>query len=100
MSGESKAYKLAPRAKRDLGEIWLYTRDTWSVAQADSYYRDLTNLMQALAGGIKRGKPIDNIHPGYLSFATGSHRIIYRYRSEQVFIIRILHQRMNFRQHL
>ncbi|MDP9837440.1 toxin ParE1/3/4 [Neorhizobium huautlense] len=100
MSAEQKSYKLSPRAKRDLSEIWLYTREMWSIAQADSYYRDLTNSMQALAGGIKRGKPIDSVHPGYLSSATGSHRIIYRYRGPEVFIIRILHQRMNFRQHL
>ena len=100
MLGEPKRYKLSPRAKRDLLEIWLYTRDTWSITQADSYYRDLVTSMEALASGVKRGKSIDDIRSGYLSIASGSHRIIYRHANRQVLVIRILHQRMNVRQHL
>ncbi|MGF9565753.1 type II toxin-antitoxin system RelE/ParE family toxin [Neorhizobium sp. JUb45] len=100
MGDELRRYKLSPRAKRDLLEIWLYTRDTWSIVQADSYYQELINSVEALATGVKRGKPIDDIHYGYLSFASGSHRIIYRHANRQVLVIRILHQRMNVRQHL
>ncbi|MGI2034835.1 type II toxin-antitoxin system RelE/ParE family toxin [Rhizobium panacihumi] len=94
MADDSKRYKLSPRAKRDLLEIWLYTRETWSITQADSYYRDLVASMEALASGVKRGKSIDDIHSGYFSVASGSHRIIYRRANRQVLVICILHQRM------
>lgn len=100
MVDESKHYKLSPRAKQDLLEIWLYTRDTWSTTQADSYYGELVTSMKALAMGAKRGKSIDDIHSGYFSSASGSHRIIYRHANRQVLVIRILHQRMNVRRHL
>ena len=100
MSAERIGYELSPRASRDLSEIWLYTRDRWSVAQADTYYRELVSAMDGLAGGTRHGKAIDAIRRGYLSCSSGSHRIIYRQKGKQVFIIRILHQRMNVRRHL
>jgi toxin ParE1/3/4 len=100
MSGEAKGYKLAPRARRDLAEIWRYTFETWSLAQADAYYGDIISTVQAIAGGRKRGKPIDQIRRGYLTCSCGSHWIVYRQRGAQIVIIRILHQRMNLSRHL
>lgn len=100
MSAERTGYRLSPRASRDLADIWFYSRDTWSVAQADIYYRELISVMDGLAVGARCGRPIDDIRKGYMSYATGSHRIIYRQRGGVLLIIRILHQRMNVRRHL
>jgi toxin ParE1/3/4 len=100
MSAERTGYKLSPRASRDLADIWLYTRETWSTVQADVYYRDLVEAMDGLARGTKRGKSIDGVRAGYLSCSSGAHRIIYRQDGKQVSIIRILHQRMNVQRHL
>jgi toxin ParE1/3/4 len=100
MSAEQNGYKLSPRASRDLAEIWLYTRESWSTKQADTYYRELVSAMDGLAKGTKHGKPIDDIRAGYLSCSSGSHRIIYRQQGRLVLIVRILHQRMNVRRHL
>lgn len=100
MSAERTGYKLSPRANRDLADIWLYSRDTWSVAQADIYYHELISVMDGLAAGARRGRPIDDIRKGYMNYSTGSHRIIYRQRGGVLLIIRILHQRMNVKRHL
>ncbi len=100
MSGEAKRYKLAPRARGDLAEIWRYTFETWSRAQADAYYGDIITTLEALASGRKRGKSIDNIRPGFLSCPCGSHWIVYRPIGTQFLIVRILHQRMNLSRHL
>jgi len=100
MLAERTGYRLSPRASRDLTDIWLYSRDTWSVAQADLYYRELISVLDGLVVGARCGRPIDDIRKGYMSYATGSHRIIYRQRVSVLLIIRILHQRMNVRRHL
>jgi toxin ParE1/3/4 len=100
MSGEAKGYKIAPRARRDLAEIWRYTLETWSRSQADGYYDDIIATLEALATGRKRGKPIDKIRQGFLSCPCGSHWIVYRQTGAQILIIRILHQRMNLSRHL
>ena len=31
------AYRLTPAARRNLEDMWLYTAQTWSMAQADRY---------------------------------------------------------------
>jgi toxin ParE1/3/4 len=100
MSVEPDRYKLAPRARRDLEDIWLYTFKTWSRIQADSYYDDLIAAIKALANGSRHGKPIDEVPTGYSSFLSGSHRIVYRHAGGRVLVIRILHQRINVRRHL
>ena len=38
---QGKSYALSPLAEIDLEDIWLYTFQNWSLAQADSYHRDL-----------------------------------------------------------
>jgi toxin ParE1/3/4 len=100
MSGEAKGYRIAPRARRDLAEIWRYTFETCSRSQADAYYDDIITTLEALASGRKRGKSIDKIRQGFLSCPCGSHWIIYRPIGAQILIIRILHQRMNLSRHL
>lgn len=100
MAAKPGIYILSPRARRDLADIWLYTRDRWSTSQADDYYRDLVLSMEALARGGARGKPIDEIRLGYFSLTSGSHKIIYRETVQHIIVVRILHQRMNLRRHL
>ena len=38
---QSKSYALSPLAEIDLEKIWFYTLQNWSLAQADSYHRDV-----------------------------------------------------------
>ena len=46
----------SPAAIADIGAIWDYTAETWSVGQADHYVDDIRNACVALAGGgIKMG---------------------------------------------
>ena len=92
MSG--KSYALSPLAEIDLEEIWFYTFQTWSLAQADSYLRDLVLTFEGLAAGTKRGRDVD-VHPDYLKCPVGSHMIYFRDRDDQIEVIRVLHQRQD-----
>lgn len=93
------AYKLSPLAEGDLEDIWLYTVDCWSVAQADRYHADIMRGIEKLASGARRGRtaPVRN---GYLKHAVGRHFVFFRRSESGVDIIRILHQSMDAERHL
>jgi toxin ParE1/3/4 len=77
-------------AEADLEAIWLYTLENWSLAQADSYHRDLVAAFAALASGQKRGRAT-SIRPGYLKYPCKAHVIYFRDRADMLEIVRILH---------
>jgi toxin ParE1/3/4 len=89
----------SPEADRDLGEIWSYTAERWSVLQADTYLNQLLDAFDSLAAGRLRGSPANASRPGYLRLPVGSHVAFYRETAE-VIIVRVLHQRMDAGRHL
>jgi toxin ParE1/3/4 len=97
-------YRLSPRAERDLEEIWLYTEGRWSAAQADRYTAALIDTIEELAANPTKGRPADNIRPGYRKQSAGAHFIFYRQvppdqvppgQVPGIEVIRILHQSMD-----
>lgn len=89
-----KSYALSPLVEIDLEEIWFYTFQNWSLAQADSYHRDLIATLNGLVSGTKRGRDVD-VRPNYLKCPVGSHMIYFRARGDQIEVIRILHQQQD-----
>jgi len=89
-----KSYALSPLAEIDLEEIWFYTFQNWSLAQADSYHRDLVAAFEGLASGTKRGRDVD-VRPNYLKCPVGSHMIYFRNSDDQIKVIRVLNQRQD-----
>lgn len=96
---KAKTYELAPLAEDDLEDIWLYTLEQWSRAQADDYYRSLVTAFDALASGHVQGRKVD-VQPGYLKHLCGSHMIYFQDRGDRLDIIRILHQRQDVNRNL
>lgn len=84
------AYLLTPAAQRDLEEIWLYTAQTWSMAQADRYTDiiedtfDRLLFMPEMARERLEFDPPVRIHP------SAEHLIIYRVERDQLVILRVL----------
>ena len=99
MSGSARPYRLSPLAQADLEDIWLYTLENWSLQQADRYQNEIMAAIEALAHGIKTGRPVD-IREGYFKYAAGSHFVFYRQSDSSLDVIRILHQRMDTEAHL
>ncbi|WP_072858745.1 type II toxin-antitoxin system RelE/ParE family toxin [Loktanella atrilutea] len=95
----SNTYTLAPLAEIDLEEIWFYTFQTWSFAQADNYFRDLLATFEALGAGDRTGRDVD-VRPGYLKCPVGSHMVYFRERKDCIEIIRVLHQWQDISQNL
>ncbi|MDO9338765.1 MAG: type II toxin-antitoxin system RelE/ParE family toxin [Caulobacter sp.] len=91
---------VSPAAEADIDEIWDYSADNWSVAQADAYLTDLRRMLERIALNPAIGAPCPRVRPGYRKQSCGSHLIFYRQIGEDVDVVRILHQRMDFARHL
>jgi toxin ParE1/3/4 len=91
---------LSPRAQRDIDEIWDYSASIWGVQQAEVYVRQIRRAVEIVAEDPYRGRSCDNIRAGYRKYPAGSHFVFYRVVEGGIDVVRILHQRMDFDQHL
>ena len=94
-------YILSERSKKDLVEIGDYTKRTWSEEQSIRYLRLLFSQFRLLATRPSLGRSYDQIHPGLWGCHCGKHIIFYRILADdRVRIIRVLHEKMDYPQHL
>ncbi len=73
----SPQFNITLRAKTDLNEIWNYTFDAWSEAQADKYVTALYNRFKWLSEQPTIGKHRPDIESEYYCFSEGEHLIFY-----------------------
>jgi toxin ParE1/3/4 len=93
-------YLLSPRAQADLEDIWEYTAANWNSKQAELYIRQLELSIKAVSLNPRLGRPCDEIKAGYRKYPAGSHILFYRLTEAGISIIRILHGRMDFIEHI
>ena len=79
----------------DLEEIWFYTFTNWSLEQADKYHSLLIKEIDFLVTNPQSGKMLDHLRKGYRSSKVNSHYIFYRFTSQELEIVRILHESMD-----
>ncbi len=90
-------YALSPAARRDIADIWLYTADRWGLDQADDYVAQIEEDLRKVATGLRIAQPIDELW----KIRSGHHLCIFATEDEGlVWVIRILHQRMDVPRHL
>jgi toxin ParE1/3/4 len=91
-------YLLTNKAVEDLSKIWAYTYEVWSESQADKYYELLTSSFQEILQYPGLGKNYNEIDSTVLGLHVGKHIVLYRLtHTNDIEIIRILHQRMDLR---
>jgi len=95
----AKPYRLSPLAETDLEDIWLYTFNRWSMAQADAYHNRLVAVFSGLAAGAKQGRPA-GVLPDIQKYLCGSHVVYFLEDTDHLDVIRILHQRQDPERHL
>lgn len=84
-----------PRARRDLIEIWFYTRDKWGEDQADRYLRRIDDAIKRLAGAPGLGSDYGQVRQGVRRYPVERHRIFYRRIDRGIEIVRVLHPSMD-----
>ena len=90
------------KAVEDLSSIWEYTFTQWSENQADEYYAMLISACNHLLyPSVISNRSYEEISEGLLGVKAGHHLIFYNIlENDDVMIIRILHDRMDIKQHL
>ena len=90
---------VSQEARRDLMKIRNYIRDELcNPAAAKRIIHELRTAIQGLRNFANRGRPLDTmipIHTEYRYLPCENYCIFYLVREEEVFIIRILHQKQD-----
>jgi len=84
------AYRLTPTAQRDLEDIWLYTAQTWSMAQADRYTDIIEDTFDRLLFMPEMARERLELDPPVRIHPSAEHLIIYRVEEDQLIILRVL----------
>lgn len=94
------SYEFSVLAEEDLNGIYVYTYKRFGPEQADSYNELLIRCVERIAETPAIGRTTENITANYLRYNCQSHAIFYEVLDDGVLIIRVLHQRMDFKRHL
>ncbi|TRX62629.1 type II toxin-antitoxin system RelE/ParE family toxin [Fulvivirga sp. M361] len=95
------SYKISSKARLDLISIWEFTKENWSTQQADRYYQIIVDKFIEISSHPDLGKNYDDLRTGYRGIIVKSHIIFYRISPQNsIEIIRILHQRMDYKTRL
>jgi len=92
----SKELLYSPKALQDLDEIWSYSAQMWDEERADLYIRNITSICENVRLHPQMAKRRDDIRKNYRSMLSGSHIIFFKETLDDLTVIRILHQRMDF----
>ncbi len=95
-------YKISNEDQNDIENIWLYTFENWSTAQADRYYNLILDEIENLAQNPEVGKDCSHIRKDYLRSKVKSDFIFYKINKKEntIEIIRVLHQQMDIENRL
>jgi toxin ParE1/3/4 len=94
-------YRISQQAIEDLEKIWIYTLNKWSQEQADRYYDLIIEEIEFIADNFMTGKSAEQTRKNYRTTQIKSHLIFYRkVENDIVEIVRILHKRMEIKNHL
>ncbi len=89
-----KAYRLSHKARRDLDDIWDYSRGLWGTRRGVAYLRDIWTAIELVAERPSIGAVLEDL-PAYRRRPVGSHMILHRLQDGVVMIVRVLHQNMD-----
>jgi toxin ParE1/3/4 len=85
----------APRAERDIVEIWRYLAAEASIKTADQLLRQIISAVERVAERPLTGRARDTLKPGLRSVLVHPYIVFYRIAGSGVEVVRVLHQRRN-----
>lgn len=88
--------RFTPEARRDLGQIWTYSNETWSAKQADTYVQTLFRATERIALDPFAYPLRTLIDPPVRLQRVRSHLLIYAVEADHILIIRVMHGRQDW----
>ena len=95
-----KRLVLTEIAKSDLASIRRYSTRTWGPDQTSRYIDDLRDKMKGLVRDTAITRARDDLRPGVLMVTSGRHSIFFEADDSRILVVRVLHDRMDYRRHL
>ncbi|MFT4927677.1 MAG: toxin ParE1/3/4 [Phenylobacterium sp.] len=92
-----KLYKVSIEAQADLLEIAYYTKQQWGVTQKNNYLKAIRSMFDRITANPQLGRERKDLAKGLRSMPAKDHIIFYLPKSENVYIVRILHRRRDLR---
>ncbi|WP_258239752.1 type II toxin-antitoxin system RelE/ParE family toxin [Pseudidiomarina homiensis] len=93
------AYKLSRLAAADFANIYGYTLLQFGAKQADKYLHELKQKLEILVAHPQLGRSCEELFADSLGdlrrHEHHQHTIYYRCDTDDIFVVRILHQQMN-----
>lgn len=93
-------YTLSNEALNDLQEIWFFGASRWGIKQADNYTLKIDEMCEFIFENRGLGRDKTEVFEGLKSYPVGSHNIFYIEQGKHILVVRILHQKMDYEQHL
>ena len=94
-------YRFTNKAIDDLRQIWDYTYEKWSEAQAEIYYHMIIDGCNKVAESPESGKNYSEISKDLKGYKAGRHIIFYRiFELNEPIIIRIMHDQMDLKRRI
>ena len=87
--------KLSAAAAHDIEDLLDRSIAEFGIQQTENYYDSLTRCLALLGENPELGYAVDDIRSGYRRFPHESHVIFYTLEQSDVFVVRILHKRMD-----
>ncbi|EMG6525500.1 MULTISPECIES: type II toxin-antitoxin system RelE/ParE family toxin [Providencia] len=87
-------YKLSNLAAKDFEGIFEYTLINFGVRKADEYTKSLHCVLEMLSSNPLIGLECAEISVEIRRYNHSKHVIFYRHRTNDIFVIRVLHQQM------
>ncbi len=89
-SDDAGGYRLTPGALADLDDLWLYSAQTWTVAQADRYIDDLTQIFATIAAMPELAREYAEFTPPVRIHAHHNTLIVHTIAVDHIIVLRLL----------
>ncbi|MEQ9168030.1 MAG: type II toxin-antitoxin system RelE/ParE family toxin [Fulvivirga sp.] len=89
-------YKLSNESKIDVSKIYEFGIEKFGLNQAQEYLTGLHDLFQTLANNSNIGRDASELHPLLKRFTYKSHIVFYLQSKYGIFVVRTLHQSMDY----
>ncbi|TNE64896.1 MAG: type II toxin-antitoxin system RelE/ParE family toxin [Rhodobacteraceae bacterium] len=96
MTDEPLALHLTPKARTDLEEIWAYTVETWSEAQAERYLDTISESFDMLCAMPTMAREYHEFTPPVRIHPIGPHLVVYVADDAKLSVIRVLGAKQNW----
>jgi toxin ParE1/3/4 len=92
--------EFAEIARTDLKSVRRYSQRTWGLERTVQYMTTLRDTMKGLVAGTAVSRKRDDLRPGLHMATSGRHCVFFEADQSRILVVRVLHDRMDYRRHL